>query len=234
MKEIKKILLDSRVLSKIFASARLDDVLAMISHKEFRSGKSFLVYGPPGEGREIILYKYAKMLFQKKNTIVWITTNKSASKVKEVFEEFHQDVDFWKKYGNMISFIDLFSETVGLPHQDTDVTYIDSPSRLELLLTELNEVTQRTNADMVVIDSISGFLKYSSSGAILKFLGILIARMSNKGISNIYTLNEGEHDARVQMAIESMVDFICHAKDSKFRVKAASYPVKPVVWDIKV
>ena len=77
--------LDVELLRKVLGQDSLDKVLEMISHPEYRVGKSFLLYGPPGEGRELVAYKYARMLLERGNEVTWITTNQGVGELKESF-----------------------------------------------------------------------------------------------------------------------------------------------------
>jgi len=231
--EQKEFKLSTKEIKKIFALNSFREALEKISDERFRSGKSFLLYGPPGGGREVVLYDYSKLLIESGNNIIWVTTRLPPIKIKEILTDFQDDSEFWDKHSKQIHIIDMFGSNLRDNDASMDnVSFVDS-SDLPYLLVKLTEISEKFDKCVIIIDTVSGLFRFSTDNKVMAFVNNLITYISSKKSTVILSLNEGEEDSRIDSSIASICDFICHADDMKITVKLTTYPLAGRDWEIR-
>jgi archaellum biogenesis ATPase FlaH len=229
----EELVLDTEQIKRMFSLTNFQDFLKYLSQSRFKSGKSIMLYGPPGEGREVVLYDYTRLVLEAGYKIIWVTTHLPPLKLKEILSDFHRYDSFWDEHASQIHIVDMCGTVLRNLDEDlTNVTYMEKDNLADLLNT-LIQVDQGMQANVIIVDTLSGFLRFSNENSVIHFLGNMINYSSKKKSTTVVTLNEGEEDPKLDVSICSICDFIFHTVDMEVNVKITNYPLSGRRWDIK-
>jgi len=177
-----------------------------------------LVISPPLVGKKEFIFKILADSLNNKEPILFVTTDSSPEKLKEEMSQ--EKFSFSPSF---IEFIDCYSYNSGnIGVKDTnDIKRVSGPLAFnEISIAILDEERKFLKKDtdsehLILFNSLSTLLMYSSAEAVSRFLQILIAKVKNLNGSIVFTLEEGMHDEKAIVALEHLMDVIIRLKAEK-------------------
>ena len=130
------------------------------------------------------------MMSNPDNVWTFVTASDTFDHVSKSFSELSEQRN--------IKFIDCISQAAGISELQSNCTYIESPTMLEILGLEVMNNFRGVGADVekyVVIDSLSALMVYNDSEIIREFVSLLMSRTRSQNIHIVTILIEEEVDS---------------------------------------
>jgi len=187
-----------------------------------------IIVSPPLSGKKEFLYQHLIQSLKNKEPVVFLSTDASSEDVKK---ELVKNKIFYGASGNMLKFIDCYSQQAGNNVEDTsDTKRVPGP----LALNEISIAIAQIEAEFykispkhkIIFDSLSTILMYSNPQMIGRFIQVLIAKIKNAGGSVLFTLEEGMHDPKDMVTIEHLMNAIIHVKKEKNKIRIKAEGIK--------
>lgn len=150
-----------------------------------------LLKGEPGAGKtRLILH-----LIKNCNRIVWVSTLKSAEKVRSEFPKntnlYVVDAHTWERRS---------------VHTEKDII-VQNPINLNEVSLAINKTLNAVGKGYCfILDSISGLLLYHKPQNIIHFLRGVMVRLDDDNSSGIFTLTKNAHERSVELSITMLFD----------------------------
>ena len=121
---------------------------------EFPSTYSALLIGLPGVGKSEYCMQLVKDYLEKGEKVVYVTTEKSPSDIRERINEMGMDLQGHE--GENFLFVDVFTREAGT--KEESVLYVDNPSNLNMVSVRLSEAVDTLGKPVrIIFDSLSTF-----------------------------------------------------------------------------
>ena len=153
--------------------------------------------GPSGSGKTIFSQQYAYETLQDECSVLWITTEELPSTIRTNMSRFGWNVDRYEREGKFQIVDAVSSSRLGVSENVSRGVLGLDPTGMLIFLSEhlkRSEVTNKTGALLLVIDSISRFLLSCDTRSVIDFVSCLNSRLENFGARGIATVSQGAHD----------------------------------------
>jgi predicted hydrocarbon binding protein/KaiC/GvpD/RAD55 family RecA-like ATPase len=164
-----------------------------------------LIVGPPGSGKSYFCEQTVLQNLTMDKPVIYVTTEYDPSKVEESLRE----KGLARIEPNLLSFVDAFSETVGLSVSDRpDTVHADCAnlSSVEIAISKLQETIGKKST-LLVFDSLTSPYLLSGPEAV-RFMRLTLSRFAGEGNSVLACFDEGsgkEEDLVAMMSFSSGV-----------------------------
>jgi len=149
---------------------------------------NILVIGDPGSGKTRLIFRY----ISDYDKIVWVTTIKSAEKVRKDLSHFNFK-ELWV--------VDTHTWQRRATHTKYDVV-VSNPLNLNEVSLSVGKVLDNVKRDyFLAFDSISGLLLYHHAPKVIQFLRNLVVRLESEGGRGIFTLVKNAHDMHTETSV---------------------------------
>ena len=148
----------------------------------------------------------------KKEKVLWVSTDDPYSKVIRIFEEYGYDI---KPYLNRFYFVDLISLKSGAEIEEKPkVKYVQDPGNLTELALAISEFIEDEKVNLVVIYFLNSLLIYNEIPRALEFIRVMVARAFDSKFAFLGAYIEGEHDHKSRTAIRLSMDAMAKMENS--------------------
>lgn len=130
------------------------------------------------------------MLSNPNDVWTFVTASDTYDHISKTFKEISEHSN--------IKFIDCISRAAGVSELQSNCTYVESPTMLEIVSLEIMNNFRGVDDEVekyVVIDSLSALMVYNDSEAIREFVSLLTSRARSKNIHIVTILVEEEADS---------------------------------------
>ncbi len=166
------------------------------------AGAAGLLYGPPFLGKETLARRAFLANLQAGIPAILILTNTATADVRAqlAHEPGYQAAE--KKH--LARYIDTYSVSIGAQDKSQDATYLDGALDLNGIAVAVNQAQKDIIGEhshhLLVLDSVSTLIAYSTAQTAFRFLQTLIGRTRRVGATGLYLMDHGMHtDADIQM-----------------------------------
>ncbi|MEM2974381.1 MAG: ATPase domain-containing protein [Candidatus Micrarchaeia archaeon] len=179
----------------------------------------------PFSKAQVIPYRFAHAYLRASEgtdkKLIWITTEQTAEKVPEIFEEYGYDIE---KYKERIICIDIVSKGAGIRIGDNSykIIYIENPNNLIDIAMTFSDIFSDTMCELAVIDTINGFLAFNSLGSVVKFIRFLPSIAYRTSTTLMLNFLKGEYGEDVESAVQICADASMVADDNYLTIKTRS------------
>jgi predicted hydrocarbon binding protein/KaiC/GvpD/RAD55 family RecA-like ATPase len=189
-----------------------------------------LLSGPPGAGKSTFCHQVVLNSIAAERPVIFLTTEHSPAEVIELLGE--------RETGDELgpSFVDAFSETVGLAsaqRSDTEYANCTDLNSLSIAITRQQE-RMGTKGTLLVFDSLTS--PYLFSGVeLVKFIRLFLSRFTAEGNSVLALIDKGCSKEEDMVAMESIADGILkmEVKENVRSINVVKYPkVEPTVIEV--
>ncbi len=152
---------------------------------------NLLVKGEPGTGKTRLIHH----LIKDCKKVVWISTLKSAEKVRS---EFSRSLDLY--------IVDTHTWQRRPAHTERDVV-IKNPMNLNDVSLAINKTIEMAGKNFcLVFDSLSGLLLYHKVGSLIHLLRGMLVKLENVDGSGIFALTKNAHKLNVEVSLSMIFD----------------------------
>jgi KaiC/GvpD/RAD55 family RecA-like ATPase/predicted hydrocarbon binding protein len=208
-----------------------------------------LLSGPPGAGKSTFCHQMVLNSIAAERPVIFVTTEQSPSGVTGLLSE----KGMGESVHEALSFVDAFTETVGLtctPRSDTVCANCADLNSLSIAITKLRDRTGEEGA-FLVFDSLTS--PYLFSGMeVVKFMRLFLSKFASEGNAVLALMDEGcgkEEDTGAMMSVADgiirmeiressrIINVVKHLKvePTKIEVPAAKISEKKIydtnLWD---
>lgn len=130
------------------------------------------------------------MLSNPNDVWTFVTASDTYDHISKTFKEISEHSN--------IKFIDCISRAAGISELQSNCTYVESPTMLEIVSLEIMNNFRGVDDEVekyVVIDSLSALMVYNDSEVIREFVSLLTSRARSRNIHIVTTLVEEEADS---------------------------------------
>ena len=130
------------------------------------------------------------MLSNPNDVWTFVTASDTYDHISKTFKEISEHSN--------IKFIDCISRAAGISELQSNCTYVESPTMLEIVSLEIMNNFRGVDDEVekyVVIDSLSALMVYNDSEVIREFVSLLTSRARSKNIHIVTILVEEEVDS---------------------------------------
>jgi len=208
-----------------------------------------LLSGAPGAGKSTFCHQVVLKSIAAERPIIFVTSERSPTEVTELLSERGM------RGTVALSFVDAFTETVGLkctPRSDTICASCADLNSLSIAITKLQERAGQKGT-LLVFDSLTS--PYIFSGVeVVKFMRLFLSKFASEGNSILALMDEGcgkEEDLGAMMSVADgilrmeikdssrIVNVVKHPKVEPARIEVPIEPTRPTIkptidWDPSV
>ncbi len=130
------------------------------------------------------------MLSNPNDVWTFVTASDTYDHISKTFKEISEHSN--------IKFIDCISRAAGISELQSNCTYVESPTMLEIVSLEIMNNFRGVDDEVekyVVVDSLSALMVYNDSEVIREFVSLLTSRARSKNIHIVTILVEEEVDS---------------------------------------
>jgi predicted hydrocarbon binding protein/KaiC/GvpD/RAD55 family RecA-like ATPase len=206
--------------------------LSLAEIQEVPNGSLILLAGPPGAGKSTFCHQVVLNNIVAEKPIIFITTEQSPSGVTKRLKE--------RGIGESVtlSFVDAFTETVGLTcsqREDTVCANCADLNSLSIATTRLQERIGQKGI-LLALDSLTS--PYLFSGAeVTKFMRLFLSRFAAEGNSVMALMDEGCSKPEDMAAMMSIADGVIRVeiKEDRQLINVMKHAkIKPVKMEVTV
>jgi len=220
--------------------------MSLVQLQEVPSKNLILVVGPPGSGKSYFCEQTVLQNLAMDKPVIYVTTEYDPSKVEESLRE----KGLAGIEPNLLSFVDAYSETVGLSVSDRpDTVYADCAnlSSIGIAISKLQERIGEKGV-LLVFDSLTS--PYVLSGPeVVRFTRLTLSRFAGEGNSVLACFDEGsskEEDLVAMMSFSSgvikmetedgrrVLNVVKHPKVESTRIEVPGAKVLEKLWDMEM
>ena len=162
-----------------------------------------LVSGPPGAGKSAFCHQMVLNSIAANRPVIFVTTEKSPSGVKRLLKE----KGIRELQSEVLSFVDAFSETVGVKSLDRPDTICADCADLNSITIATTRLQERTRQESILLAFDSLTSPYLFCGAeIIKFMRLFLAKFAAEGNSVVALIDEGCGKSEDFVAMMSIAD----------------------------
>ena len=208
-----------------------------------------LLSGAPGAGKSTFCHQVVLKSIAAERPIIFVTSERSPTEVTELLSERGM------RGTVALSFVDAFTETVGLkctPRSDTICASCADLNSLSIAITKLQDRAGQKGT-LLVFDSLTS--PYIFSGVeVVKFMRLFLSKFASEGNSILALMDEGcgkEEDLGAMMSVADgilrmeikdssrIVNVVKHPKVEPARIEVPIEPTRPTIkptidWDPSV
>jgi len=211
----------------ILGIKELDDAIGGI-----KRGSNIMLIGPHMSGKDAILHQIMYHgAVKNENTIIILTTGKSANHILERFKENNITLPLSK-----IAIVDCVTRKSGIPEIDNEnITFVTSPLDLTSIGVRISQFFEKFFDEKNImniqlhVDSISTILMYSNIQTVFKFLHVFTGRIKAIGGMGIYVIEKGMHEEQkigiLKHLFDGMIDI--ESENEKNFIRAVGFSSKP-------
>jgi len=192
----------------------------------FLKDGSTLVIGLRSARVERYFYRLAYDIYEMSDEIdgiLWLCYNATPTKVRERFESYEIPIpeNFWC--------IDMISSMIGLPKDDPQVIYCNTPTDYNCIFLTIDYVIKKIGRVVVAFDDLNAALSYDSPDRLVKVLRNLNNRIPEKGCTSLYLLVEGATTPETENAIQATMNAIFRVGE-KIQVSSPTRSIRLKNW----
>ncbi|MBI2076066.1 MAG: hypothetical protein HYT72_02345 [Candidatus Aenigmarchaeota archaeon] len=162
---------------------------------------AILVMGPPRSEKSLFVRQMVVEGFRRGEKAVYILTNNFP---EDIIAELGKGIGSFHIEKGMMRIIDCYTNFVGVPRPDNDVTtVVSSPAALNEISIALAKSIKDISPAFVVVDSASTIL-LQSPHLYEKFFQVIIGKMRSYSIKSVLLLEEGIHSEKEKAVLESL------------------------------
>ena len=171
----------------------LDEAL----HGGFVRPSNLMIAGAPLCGKRELALKIVNHSLQTKEGVIYVSTSQTAEEMRLHWLNYGLK-PLWEENGQ-VQFVDCYSKMLGIQCSDTPsirrVASLLDFTKLTVTIAELcsNFIIEKRLAIMVM-DSLSALLIYSSLQTVMRFLHIFTGKLRTQNILSFFLTEEGTHD----------------------------------------
>ncbi|VVC04833.1 Uncharacterised protein [Candidatus Burarchaeum australiense] len=176
--------------------------------REVFAGKGVLLSGKLSSAVERLCFYFAfdALRNNKKECVVWVSTDYSYEKAVGMFKEYDIDI---RPYLDRFLFVDLITLKSGARAGDSkNVKYVQDPGNLTELSLAISEHVDSRKCGLVVIHLLNSMLVYNDLERSMEFIRILNARAYDRKFAFLGAFIEGEQDVKAEVSMQIAVDVI--------------------------
>jgi len=183
-----------------------------------------LLVGPPGSGKSFFCEQTVLQNLAMDKSVIYVTTECDPSRVEESLKE----KGLAGIEPNLLSFVDAYSETVGLPVSDRpDTVHADCAnlSSMGIAISRLQERIGKKSA-LLVFDSLTS--PYLLSGQeVVRFMRLTLSRFTGEGNSVLACFDEGSGKPEDLVAMMSLSNGVIkmEKEDGRRLLNVVKHPV---------
>ncbi len=171
-------------------------------------GTNAMLVGPPFVGKETMLYAFVCEGIKKGVPAIIITTDVSPSEVRVEAKSVLGTFEDYERLG-FVRYIDTYSKSKGLEHDDPYAVYVENPSDHAEILKALDAVTaqlkEKCETYRMAVISLSTLVTYSDAAQTYRLLQTIAGRNKRSHAVAMFLANKGMHsDTELQMLGNSM------------------------------
>jgi len=196
-------------------------------------GNLVLLAGPPGAGKSTFCHRVTLNSLALDRSVIFVTSERTPADVMELLGE----KGLGRPAPGMLSFVDAFTETVGLKcmqQSDTICANCVDLNSLTMAVTRLQERVGRQGT-LLVFDSLTS--PYLFNGAeVIRFLRLFLTRYAAEGNGVIALIDEGCGKGEDLVAMMSVADGVIKitAEEDRQLVSVVKYPgVQPTTLEAR-
>jgi CRP-like cAMP-binding protein/KaiC/GvpD/RAD55 family RecA-like ATPase len=183
--------------------------LSLAEVQEIPRDSLTLVIGPPGVGKSAFCHQVVLNSIAESRPVIFITTEQSPSGVVQVLVE--KGVAGPKS--EVLSFVDAFSQTVGVETPDRPDTICADCADLNTISIATTRLQERMGQEGILLAFDSLTSPYLFSGAeIAKFMRLFLSKLAAKGNSVLALMDEGCGKSEDLVAMMSVADGVIKMK----------------------
>jgi len=188
--------------------------LSLAEIQEIPRDSLTLVIGPPGAGKSAFCRQVVLNSIAEDRPVIFVTTEQSPSAVMRLLIE--KGVE-WAK-SEVLSFVDAFSQTVGVETPDRPDTICADCADLNSISIATTRLQQRIGQKGVLLAFDSLTSPYLFSGAeIAKFMRFFLSKLAAEGNSVLALMDEGCGKSEDLVAMMSVADGVIEMKTEENR-----------------
>lgn len=185
-------------------------------YKDFAK-KGIFVFLIPNTTYQEILVALTKSFADKFGSIFYVSINRPAEKVSEVFRQNKIKTD-------KFLFVDSTDKDVKKELEYGKFAFISSPKYFENFNKELNQIIDREKMSCFIFDSLSTMLIYQDQNTIIRFMHDLIRKLTISDTTAVFTCLTNDINSILNKDISMFVDEVFDL--SKEKEPKADYPNK--------
>jgi predicted hydrocarbon binding protein/KaiC/GvpD/RAD55 family RecA-like ATPase len=208
--------------------------LSLAEIQDVPKGSVVMLSGPPGAGKSTFCQQVVLKSMAEEQPVIFVTSERSPSGTVELLRE--------KGMGELtpgsLSFVDAFTETVGLtctPRSDTICANCADLNSLSMATTKLQERMGQKNA-LLAFDSLTSPYLFNKE-EVFKFMRLCLAKFASEGNSVLALMDEGcgkEEDLGAMMSIADGI-IRMEIKENSRIINVVKYPqVTPTRVEVPV
>lgn len=175
---------------------------------------SILVLGPPKSGKTLFGLHFLFEGLQNDEYGIYVVTNTFPEDIVKRFELIG-DVDEALESG-MLKFVDCYTVYTGVQKKNTVfIVRVSGPTALTemgIAFSQIIKQIPKNRKVRVIFDSVSTLLLYNTPRIVENFVQSMNGRIKGFGATSMFIMEEGMHDQKDVITINSILDALIHLK----------------------
>lgn len=184
---------------------------------DYLENKSALIIGPPRSDKLLFAEQFMVEGFKKNELGIYIINNDFPESIVNKIRDIHGIGNFHLE-SSLLKIIDCYSTFIGVPKADSDIVKnVSGPQALNEISIALAKILASNSR--VILDSATTLLLQNPFNMVEKFFQTLIGKIKVYNSAFFIILEEGTHDARDIIVLESLTNITVYFRgeeDNKF------------------